>query len=61
MGFKKILGKVIPVAASVATSGLLGGGVASQISDILKLGKDPSDKDVEKALATANRQSNWSP
>ena len=51
MSFKKVLGHVIPIAASVATSGVLGGGVAKQVSSILKLGKDPTEADVEKALA----------
>ena len=54
MSFKKVLGHVIPIAASVATSGVLGGGVAKQVSSILKLGKNPTEQDVEKALATAN-------
>ena len=54
MGFKKILGKVIPVAASVASSGLLGGGVAKSITDALGLGKDASDEDIEAALAKAS-------
>ena len=54
MSFKKVLGHVVPIVASVATSGVLGPGVAGQVSKILKLGKNPTDADVEKALATAN-------
>ena len=54
MSFKKVLGKVIPVAASVASSGLLGGGVAKQVTDILGLGSKPTEKDVEAALAKAS-------
>ena len=54
MGFKKVLGKILPVAASVATSGVLGPGVAKSLTGILKLGSNPSDADIEKALATAS-------
>ena len=54
MSFKKVLGKVIPIAASVATSGVLGGGVAKQIGSILKVGDKPSEADIEKALASAS-------
>ena len=54
MGIKKILGKVIPVAASVASSGLLGGSVAKSITDILGVGRDASDTDIEAALAKAS-------
>ena len=54
MGFKKVLGKIIPVAASVASSGLLGGGVAKSITDALGLGEKASDADIEAALAKAS-------
>lgn len=54
MGFKKVLGKIIPVAASVASSGLLGGGVATAIQQTLKLKPNASDADIEKALASAS-------
>ena len=57
MGWKKIgkgLAKIAPIAAKVATSTLLGPGIASQITDALGLSKDASEDDVEKALATAS-------
>ena len=54
MGLKKILGKIAPVAVSVASSGLLGGGVAESITKALGLGKGASEGDIEAALAKAS-------
>ena len=54
MSFKRVLGKIVPIAASVATSGVLGGGVASQIKSILNVGDKPTEAEIEAALAKAS-------
>ena len=57
MGFKKVIGglkKIAPIAAKVATSGVLGPAVAGTILDALDLGKDATEDDVEAAIAKAS-------
>ena len=57
MGWKKIgrgLAKVAPIAARVATSGLLGDGVVRSLTDALGLDSGASEDDVEAALAKAS-------